>query len=291
MTPADPVKALIDQFSYTGQQGAIWKGFDRFLDTDRYLNLGYSSRFQTHLIGSPQRRLVAQVAMELTRGGVAPGDRLVDLGCGRGGPTLDLATELEVEAIGIDLVPYNLHFARINTYDALATPRFIQGDISHLPIRDGVAEAVTAIDSLVYIDRTERVMAELARILDPEATAVITDLMLGDAGDVETATLERFEDAWGLAAIVDIETYRAGIEASGLHIDAWTDLTPYSVGQFRAWTSRYLTLRAGHTSSLIERTFDRLDLDIDAIDEQVEAAHDILPHLRHVMVRSRIRGD
>lgn len=287
MPSDDRVNDLIDHFSYSGRQAAIWEAFDRFLDTDRYLNLGYSSGHQTHLVGSPQRRLIEQVRLELERGGVGSGDRLVDLGCGRGGPTIDLATNLDIETIGIDLVPYNLHLARVNAYEKAAKAQFVRGDIRHLSLASGSIDAITAIDSLVYVDDPEAVLNEIGRVLDVGGQAVVTDLLISDEAHVDPAVASRFRQAWSLGPMVDTDAYREVIASADLHIDAWTDLTPHSVGQFRPWTSRYLKLRRGPTSRILDRSFDHLRLDGAAIDEQVEAAHDILPELRHIMVRVR----
>lgn len=286
-TSASRLQAIVDQFSDRGPQAAIWRGFDTVLDTDAFLNLGYSSGLHHHLVGDPQRRLARRVAEELEDAGVAHGDTLCDLGCGRGGPTIELATQLHVDAIGLDLVPFNLHLARVNAYDAPVEPRFVRGELHQLPFRNDGADAVTAIDSLVYVARPASVIAEMGRVLRPTGTAVITDLLLADANAVEPTAHERFCQAWGLAPLVDVATYRDTITEQRLHIDAWTDITDNSVGQFRKWTNRYLRLRAGPLGGTLEAAFDHLGLDVRQIDEQVEATHDVLPELRHVLARLR----
>lgn len=286
------------QFSGRGERADIWRGFDAFLDTDRFLNLGYSARYESHLFGSPQRRLVDRVAREFLRAGIDPqGTRLLDVGCGRGGPTLHLTTEYGFDAIGIEFVPYNVSRARENARSrgitdsdlrvaGSPTIAFLLGDARQLPVDDNAFGACTAVDSIVYVPETRRVFAEIERVLEPGGVAVVTDLLVDDRG-AHTRTVDRFADAWDMPPLESTSTYVDAIEATGLDVVVSTDISGHSVDRFRKWTRLYRSIEDGPLGPALHRTVRRFGLDPDAVGQQVKTANDALPSLRHVLVRVR----
>lgn len=271
---------IVDQFSYRGQAGAIWEGFDAFLDTEGYLNLGYSTPWQSHLIGSPQRRLAIHVATELESRGITRGDRLLDVGCGRGGPTRLFQDRLDVRCLGIDIVPYNLSLATTAAWDDTRPPAFALADGTALPIKVSRLDGITAIDSIAYVSEIDLVFSELFRVLSTDGTAVITDLLVSDeAGD--DLALNRFAETWGFAELRDRTTYRDRLMEAGFTLTGTENLTSNSVGRFRKWARRYRRLRQGIANPLLSAIAKRYDLDLEAIDRQVETAYRVLPQLRH----------
>lgn len=276
-------KTIIDQFSYRGEAGEIWRGFDAFLDTEAYLNLGYSEERQSHAIGKPQYRLVAQVADALRELGVVPDDRLLDVGCGRGGPITVLVDQLGVEGIGVDIVPFNLKLARKHSAKA-SHPSYVLASATELPFGPDSMESFAAIDSLVYIDRIDQVFSELARVLKPGGIGVITDLTVADEADPMADELVEFANAWGFPALRRVGRLEATIDQSNFECTSQTDLTNNSIGQFRRWTTRYRRLRQSPTGFILNAFANRLDLRLEAIDRQVETAHAVLPSLRHTML-------
>ena len=55
----DPIRErVIQHFSADAAREDVWKGLDLFLDTEAYLNLGFSRWYQPHWLPSSQRRLV-----------------------------------------------------------------------------------------------------------------------------------------------------------------------------------------------------------------------------------------
>ena len=273
---------LSEQFSDDGTRADIWHGFRRLLPTAEYLNLGYSGRFQSHLVGSPQRRLVDQVGDALeARLAHTDGVPLLDVGCGRGGPALHLHRRLGVDATGIDLVPYNVAVARRNARTAGAPPSFVVGDASRAPFADGAFGACTAIDAIVYVPHKGAVFAEIERVLRPGGWLIATDLLRRDGP--ESPAVDAFADAWDMAPLWTLEEYRRALEDVGLTVESVRELGPNSIDTFRRWTTLYLGL-AGRLGPLVRRLLARWGLDFERVTGQVQAAHEALPRLRHVMV-------
>lgn len=291
MTSSPLRDRIVDQFSSPEARGDVWGGFALFLDTDAYLNLGYSPWYLPHVVGSPQRRLAGQVGADLVaRRRKLDGIRLLDVGCGRGGPAVHLAMRFGFDVTGVDLVPVNVATATENAVNREASCRFLVGDATRLPLPADSFDAGVAIDSLVYVPDRRAAFGELARVVRPAGLVVVSDLVVADglARD-ERAAVDAFADAWDLAQLASVDRYRSGMERARLTVDEVRDVTANSVGRFRRWTRPYLQL-ADRAPGVLARTLDRLGLDAEAVTGQVRAAHNALPHLQHVVVRARVDG-
>ncbi|MFB6164724.1 MAG: class I SAM-dependent methyltransferase [Haloarculaceae archaeon] len=286
---ADPdgLRARIaDQFSYRGPHAEVWRGFDRFLATDAYLNLGYSPWYLPHVVGSPQRRLARRIGRLLADClGRTAGVALLDVGCGRGGPAIEFAQRFGFGVTGIDLVPYNVRQARENARDQPGTLRFAIGTAGALPIADAAVAAVTSMDALVYVPDRSAAVAEFARVLEPGGVVAVSDLVVvADAGVDGRRAVERFAAAWDMPVPASVAQYRDWFGDAGLAVRRVEDVTANSVGRFRKWSTAFLRLADGPARPALARLFARFDLDLETVRTQVRRAHAALPHLRHVIV-------
>lgn len=268
MTGNDLQERITEQFSYRGEHADIWKAFDRILDTEAFLNLGYSTWYQPHVLGSSQRRLAAKIATELEPRLPTRTNRcLLDIGCGRGGPTIELAETLNVAVTGVDLVPYNIVTARANASDRGVPTEFLVGDATHLPIKTTSIAACTVIDSVVYLPEKDAVFEELARVLEEEGVLAISDLLMrDDMSQAAKDAIAGFAEAWEMPPLVTVDQYRFALEHAGFTIEAVQDITANSVGRFRTWTTLYLMLDA-HAQGFVERLFARWGIDRQVVTE------------------------
>ncbi|WP_251329219.1 class I SAM-dependent methyltransferase [Haloplanus pelagicus] len=273
---------IADQFSYRGQRADIWRGFDLVLDTDAFLNLGYSPWYLPHVVGSSQSRLADEVGTRLAAAlPTTDGVRLLDVGCGRGGPTDHLADRYGVDAVGVDLVPYNVRRAARRPADA----SFVVGDATRLPFVAGTFPACTAIDALVYVPDRAAAFGELARVLEPGGVLVCSDLVAAPTlDDAERRTVDAFADAWDMPSLATVDAYERAVDGAGLAVRTVEDLTAHSVGRFRRWTALYLRLASAFGGRPLAACLRRVGLDPAAVTEQIHRAHAALPHLRHVVV-------
>ncbi|WP_123538916.1 MULTISPECIES: class I SAM-dependent methyltransferase [Halobacteriales] len=276
---------ITDQFSYRGERADIWRAFDLHFDTDEFLNLGYSEWYQPHIAGSSQRRLVTEVGSRVASHlPTTDGVRLLDVGCGRGGPALHLAYQFGFNVTGVDLVPYNIQMATENARGKHLDSEFIIGDATQLPFTRDSFTACTAIDALVYLPERNRVFATVADTLEPEAVLVVSDLVMqSDVTETERRLVDSFADAWDMPSLGTVEGYKAALDETSFELKAVEDITKHSVGRFRKWTTLYLQLLTSPLRALIERLLGAYDLDPLAITEQVRKAHHALPFLRHVI--------
>jgi 2-polyprenyl-6-hydroxyphenyl methylase/3-demethylubiquinone-9 3-methyltransferase len=90
--------------------------------------------------------------------------RVLDVGCGAGFLSNDLARQ-GFAVTGLDASENSLAVAR--HHDATGTVTYQAGDAYRLPYADESFETVCAMDFLEHIERPERVIAEIGRVLKP----------------------------------------------------------------------------------------------------------------------------
>ena len=103
--------------------------------------------------------------------GLAPGARVVEIGCGTGHSVVECAQAVggAGSVIGIDLSPGMLAQTRKALLAAEATAHLVCGDAGQLPLASGAADAVFMSFTLELFDTPEipRVLAESRRVLQP----------------------------------------------------------------------------------------------------------------------------
>jgi MPBQ/MSBQ methyltransferase len=277
---------IVDQFSCRGERAAIWKAFDLFLPTDQFLNVGYSKPYQPHFVGSSQRRLAERIGSDIAaRLGSMADVSLLDVGCGRGGPTLHLAAEHGFEVTGIDLVPYNVSMARRNATEANLDAQFVVGNALQLPFDSDSFGICTAIDSPPYISNKRGFLTEMASVTSEGGLVAVSDFIRPKSLSSEARdAVDTFADAWDLASIATLEQYKRAIAASDFRLDTVVDISANSIARFRKWTTLYLSLARIGLPNHVERFLVRRSIDLGAITEQMSTTHSALPFLRHVII-------
>ena len=107
--------------------------------------------------------------------GIAPGQRVVDVACGRGATALLLARELGCEAVGVDLGARAIAQAR-QAAGAGERASFLVGDAETLPLRDAGFDVALSECSLCTFPDKPRAIAEMARVVRPGGTIAIADV-------------------------------------------------------------------------------------------------------------------
>jgi SAM-dependent methyltransferase len=104
-----------------------------------------------------------RLALELR---VGRGQRVADVGCGRGGPGLWVAAATGAALTGIDIDEAELAAARHRADQAGLADRaaFRRGSFAHTGLPDGGADAVMSLDALLFAPDKRAAAAELARI-------------------------------------------------------------------------------------------------------------------------------
>lgn len=97
------------------------------------------------------------------RVGLADKERVLDVGCGTGAVTLDIAHQTQGEVIGVDIDEAKLAEAR-TALAHVPNLSFLRADAQELPFPDGHFDLVTFNIVLVYIPDKQRAINEMTRV-------------------------------------------------------------------------------------------------------------------------------
>jgi SAM-dependent methyltransferase len=102
--------------------------------------------------------------------------RLLDAGCGRGGPGLWIARELDVPLVGVDIVPEAVTEAtrRAVGFGMSARARFYAASVTDTGLQAAGFDGAVSIDALWMVHDKGAAFRELARVLRPGAQLVFT---------------------------------------------------------------------------------------------------------------------
>jgi SAM-dependent methyltransferase len=105
--------------------------------------------------------------------GVAPGEDVLDVGCGTGNAALR-AAQAGGRVTGVDLTPELLVEARRLANDAGLDIEYLEGDAEALPVADGRFDVVVSVMGVMFAPRHRVAAAELARVLRPGGRLCVT---------------------------------------------------------------------------------------------------------------------
>ncbi len=120
--------------------------------------------------------------------------KVIDLGCGKGAVAVEIATELGLNVLGIDLFePFVTHGQNLATEEGVADRcQFLQGDIAKL------AGTLDPVDLVVFaalgdvIGRLDETVAIIRRYVKPGGYLVISDAFVQDDGSADFPGFEQY---------------------------------------------------------------------------------------------------
>ncbi|MFJ7075545.1 SAM-dependent methyltransferase [Streptomyces sp. NPDC098781] len=189
----------------------------------------------------------------LDRLDVGPGMRVLDLGCGTGGPGVHLARWCDAEITGISPSAAEVAVATARAEAAGVSHKiaFRHADAARMPFPDDTFDRVMAIESVVHAADRVAWLREIARVLKPGGRVVLSDFIARgpEPQDAEDrAAVARLLTALRLAARVRVEDYPGFLTRSGLEpveITDLTDHTKYTLGRLCLAIGAHLRERTG----------------------------------------------
>ena len=178
-----------------------------------------------------------------------PGMRVIDLGCGIGGPMGNLARHSGASFVGINNNAYQIERAKLHTRDVQSLCRFIHGDFMQIPEEDDRYDAAIAIESMPHAPDKTAAFREILRVLRPGACFAGYDWCLTEKFDLANAEHLRIKnDIMAGNALPDIAStseVSAALQTAGFELLEARDRAPDADPEmpwYRALEGRDLSL-------------------------------------------------
>ena len=217
---------------------------------DHYAATSLTDRLRSALLtmGPEEQRLTAAQLAPLdqfhTRGvlataelagaaGLDTSDRVLDLGCGIGGPARYFAANFGSRVTGIDLSPGFIDAATYLTARAGLTDRVLcqVGDALHLPFDDASFDVAFLQHVAMNIEDRHALYSEVRRILARGGRFATYDVILGDGDVIYPVPWAR--DASTSFLLTEADT-RSALKQAGFKVFLWRDDTEIAGDWFQA---------------------------------------------------------
>lgn len=181
---------------------------------------------QFHMGGAAATREMGEVA-GLRR------DRILDVGCGMGGPARTLAAEFGCEVTGVDLTEiYCRAAAELSQWVDLADrTRFVCASAMDLPFPDDCWPVVWSQHAAMNIADKEGLYREMARVLAPGGRLVLHDIVAGPVRE------PRYPVPWAGTPsdsyLLPGQAVHKRIADAGLREEFWEDATSAALAAIR----------------------------------------------------------
>ena len=170
-----------------------------------------------------QQRLVRK-SVELLE--VAPGDRVLDIACGRGKSSFMVhCLHPETNVIGIDLLDRNVQVAR-TLFDQISNLSYQVGNAMDLDFPDESFDRVMCLEAAFHFPDRQRFLSEVSRVLRPGGRLVVVDFAWNtDAERVHKDDPETriVRDIWQWSDFSSIPEYHHMAQSAGFRLQSSYD--------------------------------------------------------------------
>ncbi|WP_424184822.1 methyltransferase domain-containing protein [Actinokineospora sp. G85] len=198
----------------------------------------------------------------IERMALAPGQRVLDVGCGTGRPAVRTATTAGVDVVGITVSGKQLAISRERARREGKADQvdFQLVDAMSLPFAADSFDAALAIESLVHMPDHARVLRQIAGVLKPGGRLVGAHPVLRTTGSGDDAEfLRRFYELFEITDQPVLEDYPRYLAEAGLRLtyleDVYERVMPPSLAAMDTWIADNgdELRRSGMSQELVEQ--------------------------------------
>lgn len=156
--------------------------------------------------------------------------KILDVGCGNGGPTREIARFLDVDVVGVDLEEHHIRHAKKYTATAKLEDRlsFVTADFLDMKFDDASFDGAYAIEATAYAPDLQAVYAEIFRVLRPGARFAVYEPVLASRyrdDDPDHREIRRtYEQVFGAPPLRKASTAIEAMKAAGFEVEVAEDL-------------------------------------------------------------------
>jgi ubiquinone/menaquinone biosynthesis C-methylase UbiE len=158
-------------------------------------------------------------------------ERVLDVGCGIGGPSRYLASRFGCVVTGLDLTAEFIALAGMLAQRTRLSDKvtYRQGDALDLPFADASFDLVWSQNAAMNIADRDRLYAEMHRVLRPAGRVALQEMAAGAGGE------PFFPTPWAsnksISFLLTPQSTRAALERIGFRVVAWQDTTEEALQQ------------------------------------------------------------
>ena len=163
-------------------------------------------------------------------------DRVLDVGCGIGGPSRFLANKFGCQVTGLDFTAEFVALAAMLAQRTRLADKvtYRQGDALDLPFADASFDIVWSQNAAMNIADRDRLYGEMRRVLVPGGRLALQEIAAGPGG--EPFYPAPWADDKSISFLSTPHATRAALERIGFRVIAWQDTTQEALEQQMART-------------------------------------------------------
>lgn len=157
--------------------------------------------------------------------GLKPGMKVLDLGCGVGGPARTLAAEFGCQVTGLDLTEEFCRAAEMLTAKVGLDDKieFKHGSALDMPFEDESFDAVWAQNMDMNIEDKQGLIREISRVLKPKGLFAFETVLAGEVPDIHLPIF--WADSPSINFLIKPDEKRRLLSEAGLREILWEDKT------------------------------------------------------------------
>ena len=220
-------KSLNDHYGQPDLSGKIRQAFERLdLKPEEVTREDLANLDEIHIRG-------LEATLELGKlAGLEPGMRVLDVGCGIGGPARTLAAEFGCEVVGLEIVGEFCRAAAMLTEWVGMTDRvsFHEGDMRAMPFADADFDLVFTQHTVMNVADKTALFGEIRRVLKDPGMFLLYEV----CGDDDAALHYPVPWAGGpdISFLTTADALRGLITAGGFTEKHWADVTGQALDWF-----------------------------------------------------------
>lgn len=261
------LKRLRNQYDDTSKNSDVYKFLAKVFDTKMFLNLGYSKNILLYIFENRQVKfvdIISQIMLDISRRNNHKIENVLDIACGRGGPSIRFANKFHTPVTGVDISKNNIKIARENAIleSKQNLLNFVLADATKLPFKNESFDACRVIES-PHIQNKLIMVREANRILKENGIFLIADITLNKnklKGRKIFRLYQEFLYIWDIPYLNTSDEYLKILRKNGFDIVLVKDVSKYNLKHLRKLSKLFLIIsKSSIISSFLKNILYRKD--------------------------------